>query len=158
MLLLCCVNPYTNVRHLSATIDLTEELLHIYRNNQNNITVLLLLKILCNLIPLLTENINETSKTLIKNLFKYILHSIDENFTSDKITSERITKLIYTYRTIMSITSTWQIIATQLIFDTILSYSNLKTFENISPKQMNYLLSSSCILGGHRLLMNKIIS
>jgi hypothetical protein len=146
MLLLRCLNSYTDVRHYCATVDYIEELLYIYRNSQNKITTLLSLKILRNLIPLLPEDINEPSKIMMKNLFHEILSSIGESLTSDKMSSEITTELIYIYRTIMSVTSSWQIIATQLIFDTILSNSNLKSLETM---EMNNLLSSLCILGGY---------
>ena len=119
ILLLRCLNSFPDVRIYCATIDYIEELLHLYRNSQNNITILLSLKILRNLILLLPEN--ATSKTMIKNFFEEILYSIS---ASDKLTPEIITEFIYIYRTVMSIPSSWQILATQLVFDAILSNSN----------------------------------
>ncbi|CAF4325351.1 unnamed protein product [Didymodactylos carnosus] len=52
----------------------------------------------------------------------------------------------------MSLDSPWQMMATQLVFDTVTSnvkIFNLKSLETVDTSQMNYFLASLCVLGGY---------
>ncbi|CAF2104570.1 unnamed protein product [Rotaria magnacalcarata] len=151
-LLLRCVHLYEHVRTVCGTIDFIEELLYVYRNSQNQATILLALKILRDLLPLLPETTNESTSSKIRILLNEFLFSIGDSYTSQTVTSETLTELIYIYRTIMSYKSPWQMMARQLVFDSITSSSTTidwKSLETISTKQWNYLLASLFILGGY---------
>ncbi|CAF5116506.1 unnamed protein product, partial [Rotaria sp. Silwood1] len=152
ILLLRCVHFYEHCRFVCGTVDFIEELLYIYQNSQNRATILLALKILRDLLPSLPETTNGTSNTMINKLLNDFLFSIGDRCTSQAISSEIITELIYIYRTIMSYKSPWQMMAIQLIFDSITSSSNdidWQSFETTNTKQWNYLLASLYILGGY---------
>ncbi|CAF3688992.1 unnamed protein product [Rotaria sp. Silwood1] len=152
ILLLRCVHFYEHCRFVCGTVDFIEELLYIYQNSQNRATILLVLKILRDLLPSLPETTNGTSNTMINKLLNDFLFSIGDRCTSQAISSEIITELIYIYRTIMSYKSPWQMMAIQLIFDSIISSSNdidWQSFETTDTKQWNYLLASLYILGGY---------
>ncbi|CAF3947497.1 unnamed protein product, partial [Rotaria sordida] len=146
--LLRCIYLYDNVRLICSNIDYIEELLYIYRNSQNSITILLALKILRNLISLLPE----TTIMYMKNLLDEFLISIGNSFIKQNMTSEIITELINIYRTIMSLKSSWQLMAIEFICNIIISCVNeikLKSFEIIDISQMNYVFASLCVLGGY---------
>ena len=145
VLLLRCMHFYKHVLSVCATIDYLEELLYIYQHNESNITRLLIIKILRYLIPSISDNDDEVSKTLIEKFLADTLNSIGENITSQEIVAE----LIYMYRTIMSINSSWQTLAIEFIFDSIKSYLNLESIETNDINQMNKLLASLCIMGGY---------
>ncbi|CAF5153651.1 unnamed protein product, partial [Rotaria sp. Silwood1] len=51
VLLLRCIYLYDSIRSICANIDYIEELLYIYHSSKNQITILLVLKILRNIIP-----------------------------------------------------------------------------------------------------------
>ncbi|CAF3541029.1 unnamed protein product [Rotaria sordida] len=151
-LLLRCIHFYEHCRSVCGTVDFIEELLHIYQNSQNRVTILLALKILRDLLPSLPETTNGTSSSMMNKLLNNFLFSIGDSYTSQAIASETVTELIYIYRTIMSYKSPWQMMATQLIFDSIISSSNnidLKSLETMDTKQWTYLLASLYILGGY---------
>ncbi|CAF4059619.1 unnamed protein product, partial [Rotaria sordida] len=149
ILLLRLVHFYEHVQSVCATIDYIENLLDIYRNFQNSVTGFLSLKILRYLIP---KHTNKESRSIIENFLTEILFAIGNSFTLQQIPSYIITELIYLYRTVMSVKSPWQMIATEFIFDTITSNKNnfnLKSFETGDMTQMNSLVASLCILGGY---------
>ncbi|CAF3558601.1 unnamed protein product [Rotaria socialis] len=151
-LLLRCVHLYEHVRTVCGTIDFIEELLYIYRNSQNQATILLALKILRDLLPLLPETTNGSENSMISTLLNEFLFSIGDSYTSQTMASETLTELIYIYRAIMSYKSPWQMMARQLVFDSITSSSNTidwQSLETISTKQWNYLLAALFILGGY---------
>ncbi|CAF4751629.1 unnamed protein product [Rotaria sp. Silwood1] len=150
--LLRCIYLYDNVRLICANIDYIEELLYIYRSSKNQITVLLALKILRNLIPLFPETTNEIAIITIKNLLDELLVSIGNSFMKQNMTSEIITELINIYRTVIFLKSPWQMMATQLIYNAIISFVNeikLKSFNTIDTIQMNYVFASLCVFGGY---------
>ncbi|CAF4992632.1 unnamed protein product, partial [Rotaria socialis] len=101
-LLLRCVHLYEHVRTVCGTIDFIEELLYIYRNSQNQATILLALKILRDLLPLLPETTNGSENSMISTLLNEFLFSIGDSYTSQTMASETLTELIYIYRAIMS--------------------------------------------------------
>ncbi|CAM4807592.1 unnamed protein product, partial [Rotaria magnacalcarata] len=144
MFLLRCVHSYEHVRYCCATKDYVDELLLIYRNSKNPATSLLALKILRKLIPFLREKSNETCQTMMKDFLNHILFSIGHSFISRSIIPDLVTELIYIYRTIISLKSPWQSMATQLIFDTCTS--SWKSLESID---MNNTLGLLCIFGGY---------
>ncbi|CAF3840928.1 unnamed protein product [Rotaria sordida] len=147
--LLRLVHSYEHVQSICATIDYIEKLLYIYRNYQNGVTGLLSLKILRYLIP---KHTKYTSRNVIETFFKEILSCIGNSFTSQQPPLYIITELIYFYRTVMSMKSSWQMMATKLIFDTIISSQNkinLELFKTDDKNQMNCLIASLCILGGY---------
>ncbi|CAF0824036.1 unnamed protein product, partial [Didymodactylos carnosus] len=148
VLLLRCVHVYEHVRSVCATVDYVEELLYVYRNSDNSATLLFALKNLRKLISLLPENMNGTPSIIVKDLLTEVLFSI----SSQKTAPGTVTELIYIYRTIMSLDSPWQMMATQLVFDTVTSSVNnfnLKSLETVDTNQMNYFLASLCVLGGY---------
>ncbi|CAF3766781.1 unnamed protein product, partial [Rotaria socialis] len=63
-------------------------------------------------------------------------------------TPEIVAELIYIYRTRMSRKSSWQLIATQLVFDSV-NTIDWKSLETIDNKQWNYLLAYFYTLGGY---------
>jgi hypothetical protein len=73
------------------------------------------------------------------------LNTIGEN----KISSEILAELVYMYRTIMSMNSAWQSIATELVYNSIKSHLNLQSIEINDTHQMNQLIGSLSILGGY---------
>ncbi|CAM4818443.1 unnamed protein product [Rotaria magnacalcarata] len=146
-LLLRCVHLYEHVRSICGTIDFIEELLYIYRNSQNRATSLLALKILRDL---LSGTIDNMPNSIINNLLHEYLFSIGDSYTSQSITPEIVTELIYLYRTIMSRKSSWQLMTIELVFDSVTSSLNTidwKSLETVDRKQWNYLLASLYILG-----------
>ncbi|CAF3228303.1 unnamed protein product [Rotaria sp. Silwood2] len=151
-LLLRCIHLYEHVRSVCGTVDFIQELLYIYRNSQNRATILLSLKILRDLLPLVPETTNGTSRSMVNKLLNEFLFSIGDSYSSQALASETVTELIYIYRTIMSYKSPWQMMATQLIFDSITSSLNnidCISYDTIDIKQWNYLLASLHILGGY---------
>ncbi|CAF0737820.1 unnamed protein product [Rotaria sordida] len=88
-------------------------------------------------------NIDGISKSLIEKFLIDALDSIGKNNISQEILAE----LVYMYRTIMSINSSWQIIATNFVMNSIKLYLNLKSIELNDLHEMNKLLASLCILG-----------
>ncbi|CAF4681489.1 unnamed protein product, partial [Rotaria sp. Silwood2] len=143
VLLLQCSYRYKHVLSICANVDYLKELLNIYHNCQSNITRLLTIKILRYLIPYIPDNIDGLSKNFIEKFLIDTLDLIGKNNISQEILAE----LIYMYRTIMSINSSWQIIATKFIIDSIELYLNLKSIELNDLHEMNKLLASLCILG-----------
>ncbi|CAF4805259.1 unnamed protein product, partial [Rotaria sp. Silwood2] len=126
VLLVRCVYLYDNVRSICANVDYVEELLYIYRSSKNRATILLALKILRNIIPLLPES--ETTIITIKSSLDEFLFSIGNNFTKQNRTLETISELINVFRTIMSLKSPWQMMATQLVFNSIVSCGYLSPY------------------------------
>jgi hypothetical protein len=150
ILLLRCIYLYDNVRLICSNIDYIEELFHIYRNSQNNITNILILKILRYLISVLPETTNEIITRTIKNLLNEILISISNYFNKQyMMTSEILTELIYIYRTIISFKSTWQIMAIEILFNNIISYVDQFNLKSLKPIEINEVFASLCILGGY---------
>ncbi|CAF4453024.1 unnamed protein product [Rotaria sp. Silwood2] len=150
VLLVRCVYLYDNVRSICANIDYVEELLYIYRNSKNRATILLSLKILRNIIPLLPES--ETTIITMKSSLDEFLFSIGNNFTKQNRTLETISELINVFRTIMSLKSPWQMMATQLVFNSIVSCVNeinMKSLKIIDTIEMNHVFASLSILGGY---------
>ncbi|CAF4787472.1 unnamed protein product, partial [Rotaria sp. Silwood1] len=136
ILLLRCVHLYEHVRSYCANDQYIEELIYIYRNSGNQITILISLKILQKLVRYLPEDMNGKTQLMMNEFLTNILSSIG------KTTTDITTELIYIYRIIMSCKSPWQTMAIQIISDTITS--NLKSFDSIDN-----LLASLCILGGY---------
>ncbi|CAF5184746.1 unnamed protein product, partial [Rotaria magnacalcarata] len=126
-----------------ANIDYLRELLNIYHNSQLNLTRVLTIKLLGYLIPRIPDTVDDQSKQLIKDFLADVLNSIGEN----KISQELLAELIYMYRTIMSLDSSWQIIATKLVLDSVKLYLNLESIEVNESERMNKLLAALCILG-----------
>ncbi|CAF5215200.1 unnamed protein product, partial [Rotaria magnacalcarata] len=126
-----------------ANIDYLRELLNIYHNSQLNLTRVLTIKLLGYLIPRIPDTVDDQSKQLIKDFLADVLNSIGEN----KISQELLAELIYMYRTIMSLDSSWQIIATKLVLDSVKLYLNLESIELNESERMNKLLAALCILG-----------
>ena len=148
-LLLRCVHLYEHVRSICGTKDFIEEILSIYRTSNNRVTVLLALKILRDLLPSCKNNISEI---MMQNLFNEFLFSIGDRYTSQSISSEIVTELIYIYRTIMSRQSPWQRMATDLVFNSVtssLTAMDWMSLEMSDKRRWNYLLASLCILGGY---------
>ncbi|CAF4657328.1 unnamed protein product, partial [Rotaria sp. Silwood2] len=143
VLLLQCSYRYKHVLSICANVDYLKELLNIYHNSESNITRLLTIKILRYLIPYIPDSIDGLSKNFIEKFLIDTLDLIGKNNISQEILAE----LIYMYRTIMSINSSWQIIATKFIIDSIELYLNLKSIELNDLHEMNKLLASLCILG-----------
>ncbi|CAF5217029.1 unnamed protein product [Rotaria magnacalcarata] len=88
--------------------------------------------------------------SIINNLLHEYLFSIGDSYTSQSITPEIVTELIYLYRTIMSRKSSWQLMTIELVFDSVTSSLNTidwKSLETVDRKQWNYLLASLYILG-----------
>ncbi|CAF1186262.1 unnamed protein product [Adineta ricciae] len=137
LLILRCLSSYPNVRNHFATVDYVEQMLSIYRTSQNNISILLSLKVLRYLLPLLPDNTGETPNLSIQNFFIDVFSVISNSLPEISI------ELIYIIRTIISTPSSGQSIAIQLIFKLILSNVNLK-----SPDQIDSLFSCLSILGG----------
>ncbi|CAF2919893.1 unnamed protein product [Rotaria sp. Silwood2] len=149
ILLLRLVHFYEHVQSVCATIDYIENLLYIYRNYQNSVTGFLSLKILRYLIP---KHANRESTSVIENFLIEILFCIGNNVTLQQIPSYIITELISLYRIVMSVKSSWQIMATELIFNTITSSKenfHLKSLETGDITEINGLVASLCILGGY---------
>ena len=138
ILLFRCVYFYKHVLLICANGDYLQKLIEIYHQTQSDVTRLLTIKLLRYLIPYISDESNEC---FIKNFLIEVLNSINESTTS--------AELIYMYRTIMSIDSSWQLIATEFVFDSIKSYLNLNSIETNDPNEMNRLLASLCILGGY---------
>ncbi|CAF3009938.1 unnamed protein product [Rotaria sp. Silwood2] len=136
ILLLRCVHLYEHVRSYCANDQYIEELIYIYRNSGNQITILLSLKILQKLMRYLSEDMNGKTQLMMSEFLTNILSTIG------KTTTDITTELIYIYRIIMSCKSPWQTMAIQIISDTITS--NLKSFDSIDN-----LLASLCVLGGY---------
>ncbi|CAF1009355.1 unnamed protein product [Rotaria sordida] len=79
-----------------------------------------------------------------------VFNSIGGKFNVQQITPDIITELINFYRTIMSLKSPWQSIATQLVIDSIVSnFNDFKSFDNIDKSQVIDFIASLCILGGY---------
>ncbi|CAF3846152.1 unnamed protein product [Rotaria sordida] len=148
--LLRCIHTYQHVRSVCTTIDYIEEFLHIYHRSQYMTSISLILKILRHLIPLLSESSDKMSSVLIKNFLIEVFNSIGGKFNVQQITPDIITELINFYRTIMSLKSPWQSIATQLVIDSIVSnFNDFKSFDNIDKSQVIDFIASLCILGGY---------
>ncbi|CAM4831763.1 unnamed protein product [Rotaria magnacalcarata] len=143
VLLLQCTYHYKHVLMVCANIDYLRELLNIYHNSQLNLTRVLTIKLLGYLIPRIPDTVDDQSKQLIKDFLADVLNSIGEN----KISQELLAELIYMYRTIMSLDSSWQIIATKLVLDSVKLYLNLESIELNESERMNKLLAALCILG-----------
>ncbi|CAF0748456.1 unnamed protein product [Adineta steineri] len=145
VLLLRCMHFYKYVLSVCATIPFLEQLIYTYNHHPANITRLLTIKILRYLIPSISDNADEIAKNLIEIFLHDTLNSIGENILSQEIIAE----LIYMYRTIMSIESSWKTITIEIIFNTIVSYLNIESIEKNDLNQMNKLLASLNILGGY---------
>ncbi|CAF4626637.1 unnamed protein product [Rotaria sp. Silwood1] len=150
ILLLRCIHTYQHVRSVCTTINYIEEFLHIYHRSQSVTSTSLVLKILRHLIPLLSDSTDKMSSVLVKNLLVEVFNSIGGKFSVQRITPDIITELINFYRTIMSIKSPWQSLATQLVIDSIASnFNNFKSFDNIDKSQLTDFIASLSILGGY---------
>ena len=145
VLLLRCIYFYKNVVSVCATVDYLEESLYIYHHSQSNTTRLLTVKFLRNIISYVPDSADGQAKDLIEKFLIEVLHTIGENVISQEIRAE----LVYMYRTIMSVNSSWQMMATELVFGSIQSDLNLNSIETNDIHQMNKLLASLCILGGY---------
>ena len=140
ILLFRCIHFYEHIRTVCATDNFIGELLDIYHHSQHKVTRLLTLKITRQLISNLQKN--QTANNLIEKFLAEVLLTIGGNFTS----SEIVTELINIYRTILSVKSSWQTMAIQMVFDSIISNVNLETLET---NELNKLIASLCILGGY---------
>ncbi|CAF3962695.1 unnamed protein product [Rotaria sp. Silwood2] len=150
VLLLRCIHMYPNALSICTTIDYIDEFLSIYHRSQHISSILLALKILRYLISFSSETTNEITNIWIKNILTEIFNSIDGNFRIQQIKSDIITELINFYRTIMSVKSAWQSMATLLVVENITSsFNDLKSLDNIDENQMNNLVASLYILGGY---------
>ncbi|CAF3666099.1 unnamed protein product [Rotaria socialis] len=143
VLLLQCTYYYKHVLMVCANIDYLRELLNIYHNSQLSLTRILTIKLLGSLIPRIPDTVDDQSKYLIKKFLTDVLNSIGEN----KISEELLAELIYMYRTIMSLDSSWKIMATTLVLDSVKLYLNLESIELNDSERMNKLLAAVCILG-----------
>ncbi|CAF4467080.1 unnamed protein product [Rotaria socialis] len=143
VLLLQCTYYYKHVLMVCANIDYLRELLNIYHNSQLSLTRILTIKLLGSLIPRIPDTVDDQSKYLIKKFLTDVLNSIGEN----KISEELLAELIYMYRTIMSLDSSWKIMATTLVLDSVKLYLNLESIELNDSERMNKLLAALCILG-----------
>ena len=139
ILLFRCFYFYKQVLSICGNMNYFQQLIHIYHQSQSNITRLLTIKLLRYLIPYIPDTADETTRNLIEKFLMEVLNSISDSTTAQEIKAE----LIFMYRTIMSIKSSWQIISTEFVFDTI------KLNLNLNPIEMNKLLSSLFILGGY---------
>ena len=149
VLLLRCLHVYPHVVHLCTNLDYMQTLLHLYRHSHCIVTLILTVKIFRYLIPSLPEQIHSTSKGLIEEFLRDLLLAIGESRHSAEIALDITPELIYLYRTLMSVESAWQAMATQLIFDAIQSYLNTKSIETNNAREINQLFASLCVLGGY---------
>lgn len=145
VLLLQCNYYYKIFLSICANIDYLNELLNIYYHSQSNLTRLLTIKLLRYLIPLIKDTIDGRSRNFIEKFLTDVLNSIGEKVFPQEILSE----LIYMYRTIMSMNSSWRIVAKDLIMNSIKSFLNLQSIELNNSKEINQLLASLSILGEH---------
>ena len=145
VLLLRCVYFYKNVLSVCATVDYLEESLYIYHHSQSSTTRLLTVKFLRNIISYIPDSADGRAKDLIEKFLIEVLNTIGENGISQEILAE----LVYMYRTIMSVNSSWQLMAAEIVFDSIQSHLNLNSIESNDTHQMNKLLASLCIVGGY---------
>ncbi|CAF3806237.1 unnamed protein product, partial [Rotaria sp. Silwood1] len=147
MLLLRCVHNYEHVRSFCATIDYIELLLYIYQNSKYSTTSLLALKIFRKIIIFFKEASNKTSKMGINKFFNDTLFSIGNHCRLQNTTNEIMTELIYIYRTIISCKSSWQIMALEIINNTM--KLNFESSESIDMNQVNSILGSLHVFGGY---------
>ncbi|UJR34786.1 hypothetical protein I4U23_027567 [Adineta vaga] len=140
ILLLRCVTIYEHVRNHCATLEYFNQLWQMYQCRTNLITSLLVLKIVRQLLFSLP-------KEQMKDLLEEILLTISNNIRSKEQSSEIVTELIYIYRIIMSTASSCQQIATEKIFEIIISNAN--SFVSNDTDRMNHLLACLSILGGY---------
>ena len=131
---------HRNVISICATNDYFEELLKIYRKNLSIMTRIFVIRLLRYIVPVLVDSSDGKTKSDMELFLNEILNSIGDKSTSTTIVSE----LIDFYRTIISIPSAWQSIATDLIYNSIKSHlnSSVSTIEKI-------LFASLNILGGY---------
>ncbi|CAF1134425.1 unnamed protein product [Adineta steineri] len=144
ILLLRCITVYEHIRNRCATLEYFNQLWQMYRCSTNLITTLLVLKILRQILLFLPK---EQVTILMKNFLAEILSTISNSIRSKEKSSEIITELIYIYRSIISTASPWQQIATEHIFNIIIS--NFNSFTPNNTDQMNHLLACLSILGGY---------
>ncbi|CAF0741668.1 unnamed protein product [Adineta ricciae] len=144
MLLLRCVTMYEHVRNHCATLEYFEQLLNMYRNSTNLITILLVLKIIRQILFSLSE---EQIITPVKNFLEEIFSTISDNIRSKEKSFEITTELIYIYRIIISTASPWQQNAIEQVINVIISSHN--SFHSNDTKQLNDLLACLSILGGY---------
>ena len=143
ILLLRCGYLYKHVLLNCANVDYLKELLHIYYHSPSNPTRLLTIKFLRYLIPYIPDGIDGISRNLIEKFLNDALYLIGERNTSLEIKVE----LIYMYRNTMSIDSSWCIMATEFVINSVKSHLNLQSIETNDIHQMNKLLASLYILG-----------
>ena len=143
ILLLRCIHIYPHVIQQCRSVDYLKVFIDIYHHYPHSCsTQILTLKILRALIP----SFNDVSNNLIEGFLNEMLRKIGEkNPLSIDVQSE----LIHLYRTIMSVVSPWQNMATDLILQTIQSSLTLSTIEKNDPKEIHTLLAALMILGGH---------
>ena len=129
---------WTNHIDLYATNDYLEELLRLYARNLST-----------DIIPAIPYDADGIAKKQIENFVVEILNTIGENIVSPVVLSE----LIYFYRTIMSVSSSWQTKASQLVWNSIKSSLNLISLENNDADEMKTLLGSLRVLGVYMMMM-----
>ncbi|CAF4632699.1 unnamed protein product [Rotaria sp. Silwood1] len=150
VLLLRCIHIYPHVRSICTTINYMEEFLSIYHQSQRVSSILLVLKILRYLISFCSETTSGITYEWIKTILTEIFNSISKNSRVQQIKPDIITELIQFYRTIMSLKSAWQSMATHLLINSMSSnFNDLKSFNTVDKNQMNDIITSLCILGGY---------
>ncbi|CAF5024184.1 unnamed protein product, partial [Rotaria sp. Silwood1] len=90
---------------------------------------------------------NKTSKMVINKFFNDTLFSIGNHCRLQNTTNEIMTELIYIYRTIISCKSSWQIMALEIINNTM--KLNFESSESIDMNQVNSILGSLHVFGGY---------
>ncbi|CAF0773776.1 unnamed protein product [Adineta ricciae] len=133
VLLFRCIHFYEHVRRICATMEFTTELLDIYHRSKHNVTRLLVLKILRELLPHLSEIISSASMSFLEEM----LVTIGNNFISSPIESEIVNELINIYRTILSSKSSCQ------------SMALLTLHSAMETRELNKLTATFCVLGGY---------
>ena len=149
VLLLRCVHVYPHVIPLCTTLDCLQTLLHLYRHSHSIVTLILTVKIFRYLIPSLPEQIHSTAKGLIEEFLHDVLLAIGESRHSAEIALDITPELIYLYRTLISVESSWRGTATQFVFEAIRSYLNPNSIERNDTREINQLFASLCVLGGY---------
>ena len=130
---------------ICANINYLEQLIQLYSTNVSTVVQLLIIKLLRYIIPSIQDDDHGIIKHRIENFVVQIMNTICEN----KVPPVLLSELIYLYRIIMSISSSWGIFASQFVFNSIKSNLNYQSIEKKDPKEMKTLLGSLRILGGY---------
>ena len=136
---------HKQVISICTNTNYLEELLKLYARNLSTIVQLLVIKLLRYIIPAIPDDADGIAKNRIENFVVEIMNTISENSVPAVLLSE----IIYLYRTIMSISSSWGTFASELVFNSIKSNLNLASIENKDANEMKTLLGSLRILGGY---------